>query len=323
MNFSTPATRLIWRAILPVVATVLAITAQAQLLFQFNYKDVGIGFNDPTMGAIRRSSFESAAGTLAGYIQTSTPVMVTLDVNSFVANNGFLATADSDPVSTGVGFQPTVAQQKILSGGVVDANGATADGSVFWNFIHSWDYTDSVQANAYDFKSTVMHELVHSLGFISRVDGAGRGWNLNASGTPDSYSTFDGFLVASDGMILVDSGTASFNTSKLGALTGNPGTYFGGVNAVAANGGNLVPLFSPAAFDLASSLHHLNDASFSNPDLLMESGVFKGPAPRALSGVELGILQDLGYTVVPEPTTLMLLGAGLAVGMRWGKRRQS
>ena len=315
--------QIIWRAIGLVIAVMVVSAAQAQVLFQFNYKDVGIGFNDPTMGVIRRSSFESAAGTLAGYFQTASPVTVSLDVNSFVANNGFLATADSDPVSTDAGFQPTVVQQKILSGGAMDANGATADGSVFWNFIHTWDYTDSVQANAYDFKSTVMHELMHSLGFISRLDGAGRGWNLNVSGTPDSYSTFDGFLVASDGSVMVDSGTASFNTSKLAALTGNPGTFFGGANAVTANGGNLVPLYSPAAFDLASSLHHLNDASFSNPDLLMESGVFKGPAPRALSGVELGILQDLGYTVVPEPTTLMLLGAGLAVGIRRRMRQRS
>jgi len=295
--------------------------APAQLTFQFNYTDAGVGFNDPTIGAIRRGAFESAAGVLSGSIQTASPVTVTIAVSSFVANNAFLATAGSDPVSLTPGFHPTVLQDKILSHGARDANGASPDATVFWNFFHNWDYDDAVGAGAYDYKSTVTHELMHALGFISNIDAAGRGWNFATSGTPDAWSAFDRFVVAADGTPLVNAANHSFNTSLQAALTGNPGAFFGGPNAVAANGGQLVPLYSPSPFESASSIHHLNDASFSHPDLLMESTVFTGPAPRGLSAVEAGILSDLGYSVsvVPEPGVNLLLLLGLAAFAR--KRR--
>ncbi len=288
------------------------LPAAAQLTFQFNYTDAGVGFNDPTVGAIRRGAFESATAVIGGYLHTSSPVTVTLGISSFFASNPFLATAGSDPMSFAPGFQRSILQDKILSHGANDANGATADATVFWNFFHNWDYDDDVNNGAYDFKSTVMHELMHSLGFISHIDGAGRGGNLNPAGTPDTWTAFDQLVTSAAGTPLVNAATFSFNTAEFGALTGNPGSFFSGANAVAANGGDLVPLYSPNPFQSASSIHHLDDASFTNPDAIMEASVFTGPSPRTLNAVEQGILQDLGYTVVPEPTSTILVLLGLA-----------
>jgi hypothetical protein len=314
----TPMLKRLCRPWLLPVLMLLPPLAQAQLTFQFNYTDTGVGFNDPTIGAIRRGAFESAAGVFSSRIQTASPVTVTVNVSSFVANNAFLATAGSDPLSVAPGFHPTVLQDKILSNGASDANGASPDATVFWNFFHNWDYDDAVGAGAYDYKSTVTHELMHALGFISNIDAAGRGWNFAPSGTPDAWSVFDRFVVSADGTPLVNDANNSFNTALQAALTGNPGAFFGGPNAVAANGGQLVPLYSPSPFESASSIHHLDDAAFSSPDLIMESTVFTGPAPRELSAVEMGILSDLGYSVVPEPGTGLLLLLGLAVA--WKRR---
>jgi hypothetical protein len=45
-------------------------------------------------------------------------------------------------------------------------------------------------------------------------------------------------------------------------------------------------------------------------DSLMTAVVGRGPAPRALSAVELGIMRDLGYTIAPGSggATLMFVG---------------
>jgi hypothetical protein len=79
---------------------------------------------------------------------------------------------------------------------------------------------------------------------------------------------------------------------------------------VAANNG-LVPLYTPNPWVSGSSLSHLSDYVFTgSKDTLMTAVVSRGPAPRALSAVELGILRDLGYTVAPGPggATLMFVG---------------
>lgn len=289
--------------------------ARGQLTIQFNYLDAGTGFNDPTVGAVRRGALESAAGMLTSYFQGS--AALTFDVNSVFQPIGTLAYADSALVSLSPGFQRTVAQDKILSNGASDANGSTADGSIFWNLFHNWDYDDDVGAGAFDFKSTAMHELLHAFGFLSEIDSQGRGANLNPAGTPDAYGVFDRFVTTSSGTPLVDGGTFAFHTSEMGALTGNPGMFFSGPNAMAAYGGNRVPLFSPNPWQGASSGTHLDDGTFSNPPLLMTSATPTGPSPRTLSAVELGILQDLGYAVVPEPGAVVLLLLGLAALHRW------
>lgn len=77
----------------------------------------------------------------------------------------WLAGADSDLISQDPGFWRTVVQNKVISG--VDSNGDAVDGVIEWNFAFPTAIGDVVTGKDYDFTSIVMHELMHSFGFLS------------------------------------------------------------------------------------------------------------------------------------------------------------
>ena len=110
-----------------------------------------------------------------------------------------------------------------------------------------------------------------------------------------------------------------FNTAFNPNLTGgNSGLYFIGNHAVAAYGG-AVPLFTPDPWDSGSSGSHLDDYTFWGTQL-MEATTGPGRGVRALSPIEQGILQDLGYTVsAPSWFSAMFLGFGFLFRRRKAK----
>lgn len=272
--------------------------------FQFIY-----GAGSQFWSSAARSSLEYVATTLSSTLVVTSPVILTYTVTGeFSPFSSTLASAGSDLISADPGFLQTVAQNKILAG--IDANGSAADGTISWNFGPGWAFGDTVAGNQYDFQSTAMHELIHTLGFLTYVDQAG-------SNTGRSWTVFDSYLVTSNGTAVIGGGY-TWNTAYNPNLTGgNGGLYFGGSNAVAAYGG-LVPLFTPSSWDAGSSLSHLNDSTFSGANRkLMNSRVSLGPGIRVISPLEIAILQDLGYNVVPGPGA----SAWMFVGLVFVRRR--
>jgi hypothetical protein len=272
--------------------------------FQFIY-----GAGSQFWSSAARSSLEYVATTLSSTLVVTSPVILTYTVTGeFSPFSSTLASAGSDLISADPGFLQTVAQNKILAG--IDANGSTADGTISWNFGPGWAFGDTVAGNQYDFQSTAMHELIHTLGFLTYVDQAG-------SNTGRSWTVFDSYLVTSNGTAVIDGGY-TWNTAYNPNLTGgNGGLYFGGSNAVAAYGG-LVPLFTPGSWDAGSSLSHLNDSTFVGANRkLMTSRVSLGPGIKVISPLEIAILQDLGYNVVPGPG----VAAWMFVGLVFIRRR--
>ncbi|MDF2827789.1 MAG: hypothetical protein K0R01_1072, partial [Mycobacterium sp.] len=201
-------------------------------------------------------------------------------------------------------------QNKLISG--VDANGSAADGEIEWNFAHAWGLGDSVGPDEYDFASTAMHELLHSFGFLSYIDERGKN-------TGRSWAVMDGFIVTSTGAKPIGSGYR-WNTAYDGNLTGaKGGLFFGGAHAVAAYGG-LVPLFTPNPWESGSSGSHLDDTVFTDADQkMMNAKTDTGLGIRVLSPVELGILRDLGFTVVPQTSTVAMAAMVLIVFRRTRK----
>jgi VCBS repeat-containing protein len=300
---------------IPVTVSVpIAGTSQkAKMTFVFNYT-TGSQYWTPEA----KTALQSAANKVASYIVVSKPVTLTFDVTAESSpTSATLASTGSDLTSTGAGFFNTVVQSKILTG--VDANGAAADGYVDVNFGTPWAYGDSVTNTQYDFTSTAMHEMLHALGFLSYIDAPGSSWN--ARGT--NWTTFDSFIVTNNKTKVI--GTVlnryRWNTAYNKNLTGsNGGLYFGGVNAIAANGGLLVPLYTPSPWESGSSVTHMDDSTFTGAKTqLMNAMADTGKGIRTISAIELGILKDLGYTVIPAPATASAL---MFVGFIFLRRRR-
>ena len=288
------------------VPITVPVSPQSYVKFSFNYLTGSQNWTPES-----RAALQLAATNVASYLVVSAPVTIVYDVTADVSpTSNNLAWARSDFTSTGSGFYSTVVQKKILTG--VDANGSAADGVVNVNLGKPWGFGSSVGTSQYDFTATMMHEFVHTLGFISLTDQAGKN-------TGTIWTQFDRFLVTATKAAVVDS-TLHWNTAYNVNLTGgNGGLYFGGPNAVAAYGGP-VPLFAPSPWAYGSSVHHLRDSSFYGAQKkLMTAQVLAGPGVRVLSPVELGILKDLGYGVVPVPGS----AAVVVVGLMFVRRRRA
>jgi len=297
--------------------------AQAALTFNFTYLSPGQGFDDPTFGAARKAALSSAADLLGEYFVNYTATL-DYDVTSSSVNESRLASAGSNYSLIPGTFQGTTVQTKILSNGATDSNFFAADGHIDWNFYENWGLSDSVAANEFDFKRVAIHELLHSFGFSSVVNQNGGGLSDKDKGTPDTWATFDKFLTNADGISLINS--AGVFDGQTNVLTGGSGSVlFNGQNAEDANGGVAVNLYAPTIFSPGSSISHLDDNTLALSELIMASSVSAGPKSRELSAIELGILQDIGYTQiitpVPLPSAAWLMLSSLIGLIGFGRRK--
>ena len=125
------------------------------------------------------------------------------------------------------------------------------------------------------------------------------------------FSMYDTFLVDSmtHPLILPD-GTA--NTDALpsgGALIASP-------HAIAANGGELVPT-ATIPF-LSDDLTHTSPSV----DSIMNPTLAGGVTKREWTAVDVGVLKDLGYVFVPEPSSITLLAIGALICCLAKRRRR-
>ena len=288
----------------------LAQPAQAALTFHFNYLNPGQGFNDPILGTARKTALNDAANTLGAYFSNYTATL-TYDVASYSSNDGTLASAGSGAFVVPGTFQKTIVQTKILANN--NTVSATADGDINWNFFHNWGLGDNVGSTQNDFKSTAMHELLHSFGFLSFIGRNGSGLSGKTPGTADTWSIFDSFLTDGSGNRLISAGGV-FDSTKVAALTAgthnSASVFFSGANATASNGGAGLPIYSPNPWEEGSSISHLDDnSSVTNQSIMNAAAHNLGIDVRTLGTHELAILKDLGYTRVTAPTTAVPLPA--------------
>ncbi len=164
---------------------------------------------------------------------------------------------------------------------------------------YAWNFgSDAPLVNQIDFRSVVTHEIGHSLGFIGTYNSSADTWWL-------------GGVTAWDSNLRDDAGNAPTPGG-----TGTPGNFnqvdnpvwFTGSNAVAVNGGP-VPVYAPTTYASGSSLSHVNYSTY--PNALMSPFIGLGQMGRSPTDLEWAIMQDLGWTLVPEPGTTALLACGM------------
>ena len=272
----------------------MTIAPAAQLTFNFVY-----GSGSQYWTADARNALTTAANSLASYLVVSTPVTISYTViGTNNPSSGLLASSYVGFAGGGAGFYDTVVQTKTLTG--VDLNGSATDAQISWNFAYSWATGDSVSSSQFDMESVALHELVHTLGFLS-----------GAEASPDTnWTLFDKYLFTANGTPIVG-GNYAINPAYVATLTGGAGgLYFGGPNAVTAYGG-LVPLYTPSVFTQGTSVSHLNPSLPSANTHVMNPFASTGLGARTISPVELGVLEDLGYTISNSPVYLLFFAFGV------------
>ncbi len=183
----------------------------------------------------------------------------------------------------------------------------------------SWDYsTSSKAADKESFYTTAIHEIAHGLGFISNDNPAG-GW------TDDKPFVFDYYLGLGSSSPTALIGMTS---EQLASAFVSNNVYWTGVNGIAGDGGSAVQIYAPSpTYESGSSMSHLALSVDPALSLLMyPSDAPSLPIAYSYSGTEFGMWRDMGYDVVPEPSTYLaiLFAGGFLLMLRIvGHRRNS
>ncbi|MFK8112871.1 MAG: dockerin type I domain-containing protein [Rubripirellula sp.] len=278
--------------------------------FQFTYAGPigsGIGFEDATNGQARRDALESAADQFGQWFDHTATIQLSVESEENI-NSDTIASAFSEGAEVGLdeaGFGiAEVVRRKVIDG--VDLNGNATDGGVSVNWAIDW-YLGADPAGASadqeDFFGTIFHEIAHTFGFASDVDVSGEDAFGTPVGEPGVWARFDRFLTNSQGQLIIDGTSFALNgprwdAAKVGGASPSNGLFFSGPNAIAANAGQPIGLFSPTVFSEGSSGSHLDDENPQFDLALMRSAGLGGvPAPRTLATIEKAIFVDLGYTL--------------------------
>ncbi|MHC4456337.1 MAG: PEP-CTERM sorting domain-containing protein [Planctomycetota bacterium] len=178
----------------------------------------------------------------------------------------------------------------------------------------SWNFgSDAPASFELDFRSIMTHDIGHHIGFIDTYDDYDDSFGNTWGTATDPYawlgynglSEWDKNLVDSLGYRPVN-GLPPHPTDNFDEA--DDPVFWDGANAVNYHGGN-VPIYAPTPFSSGSSLSHLDYATFSNS--LMSPFIGTGEMTRMVSDLEWAVMKDMGWSVVPEPSTIILFALGV------------
>ena len=163
----------------------------------------------------------------------------------------------------------------------------------------NWDYSTTTKAAGTEsLYATMIHEITHGLGFWSRVDsttGAYDDFYIGNTSYGPWAALYDTFLAQNIGPGNYSKLTNMSPASRLSAITSGQ-IYFNGSNATNYAGGP-IQIYAPNPYESGSSMSHPDSSIDTNRSLLMNYAPTQNiPENLMYSPLEIGILQDLGYS---------------------------
>jgi hypothetical protein len=180
----------------------------------------------------------------------------------------------------------------------IDHNGAEVELVATANAEVAWDYCTTgcnVAADRSDFVSTMVHEVLHGLGFLTSFDQSQDDPNSGAYSEPPAV--IDDYVIrVADGVKLLD--LPNHSAELLAAMQQGSGTVaLNAPNTVAINGGVAPFLYTPNPFSQGSSMSHWDDDHPTNLGRMMNSATGDGPSSRVVDAITLMTLKDIGWSV--------------------------
>lgn len=289
-------------ALLPLCAQLSA--EGGEITFTFDYDSSFTSAAGANI-ALAQSDFTFVGSYLSSVIKTSGAYDITMKFTISGTNEPLssqLGSAGSTFRGTSNSFNKTDTQS-FAQTGVNPAGAGNAVGDGTFNFGRSWGFNGSVSGSQLDFRYVVLHEMTHALGFIGLIGSTG---GTTVVSPPGFHGFMDQFFYGWDGdsyepLVQTSGSNLVAMTNASAAVVNNVRPLqFRGPNVLSylGNGSTGQDMYTPSTFSDGSSIYHTNIVGD-----LMYYAIGEGPQTFGYSGLHLAFLRDLGYTVVPEPST--------------------
>lgn len=270
---------------------------QGMIAWQIEYADLtqknGRGFDDPMLGAERRAAFEASLTEIGSKLGLERKRQLDVIVQPSLADpaSSKLAEAGTFYPDHPKGFFTGHALSRLTTGIDPDTRPTELDLHVTVNFGKEYHLgAGPPPPDKFDFRSVILHEVTHGLGFAATAAADGTSGGKN----PGRRSSYDAHLRRANGTALfVGEGRFVGTPTDLAGPPG--GLRWAGERVAQSECGGTATIYAPPSFEPGSSLSHV---TYDYPHAVMAAGALRGVAARDYTRVERAMLRDLGLPFV-------------------------